>query len=148
MNSFDFIILQKSGFGLFQKYAEKKGHNGAIILAYPDSNQKKEVFNEFYASPFRTGRLGNRFDGCFAVELTEYVENPESKCLYDLAAYIRENANMTFVLFAVTDGSDSVNRLASSMDRLIGCRIGVMNSDGIVWQTEESTKKPTKVFGY
>jgi len=144
MNNFDFIILQKSGFELFQKYTERKGKE-VISLAYPDSGQNKEAFDEFFASPCRKGRLGVRFTGCFAIELTDYVENPEDKHLSELAAYIRENPDMVFVLFSATDGSESVNRLASHMDKLIGCHIGEMDSEGVTWQT--STKQ-TRSFGY
>jgi hypothetical protein len=140
----EFIILQRSGFEEFLNFINRKSKD-VIKLAYPDSKQNKEVFDEFFASPSRKGRLGARFAGCFAVELTDYVENPDDKHLSDLAAYIRENKEIAFVLFSATDGSGSAEKLAAQMDKLVGCRIGDMNSEGIVWQT---SRKQSRRFGY
>lgn len=85
------ISLQRSGHEGFLNFIKRKGKD-VISLSYPDSRQNKEFFDEFFASPYRKGRLGARFSGCFAVELTDYVENPNDKHLSGLAAYIQDRA--------------------------------------------------------
>ena len=78
---------------------------------------ENDDFDGFFASPDNVNRLSEGYYGCFAVDLTDYVNTPESRRLSELFEYMKERREITFVLFASDDESGAAVAFAESVKR-------------------------------
>jgi len=156
----EFIILCEEGFEFFEAHLREKesmlsgpsigrkraDQRNLLVLSYPGPKEENEDFNKFFSSPDNLNPFCNSYCGVFAVELTDYVDCPESPRLAELFGFIRDRKEMTFVLFAMEDGADGVSKLADRVSRKTGCKVASSTERGLEWKNRHESRN--KTFGY
>ncbi len=156
----EFIVLTEGGLGVFEAFLHEKeekisgsfpvkgrsDQRNLLVLCYPGPKQENDDFNKFFSSPDNLNSFSNSYRGVFAVELTDYVNEPDNPRLSDLFAFMRERKEITFILFAVDDGSGSVARLSEKVSRRTDCRVVFATERGLECKNSHNGK--TKSFGY
>ena len=156
----EFIVVTEGGLESFEahlhkiesdlaestKHPHRLGDRNLLMLCYPHPNMENDDFDGFFASPDNVNRLSEGYYGCFAVDLTDYVNTPESRRLSELFEYMKERREITFVLFASDDESGAAVAFAESVKRRTGCKVSYATEKGI--ERKESSSFTDRAFGY
>ncbi len=108
----ELVILPNDGDAGFEEYFYRKAaqvrevkhlfvreEQTALILKYPGPSEQRQEFNRFFDSPEVAAR-NQQFEGCFGIELTDYLRAVSDPKLEDLIRFITRNPPITYVLFA------------------------------------------------
>lgn len=157
----EFLVLAEGGLESFEAHLHEKemlfgsslrgrreDQRNLLVLCYPGPRQESDDFNEFFSSPDNLNPFCNSFCGVFAVELTDYVNDPENPKLAELFGFMRERKEMSFILFAVDDGSGAAVRLAEKTSGRIGCKVALATERGLEWKDGRESRSKSKSFGY
>lgn len=160
MRDNEFIIVTEGGLRSFEAHLHeiesglaetadrphRLGEKNLLMLCFPHPGMENEEFSCFFASPDNINHLCGGYSGCFAVDLSDYVNHPESRRLSELLNYMRERKEITFVLFAADDGSSGIAKLSESMRIRSGCKVGFATENGIEWKCGPACA--CRAFGY
>ena len=81
-----------------------------LTLAYPDPSAPEGVFNLFFESPSVVAK-NERFRGCFAIDVTEYLGKTDNVHFRTLLNYIGTNTDIVFVLIVCTENEQQIKEI-------------------------------------
>ena len=137
----ELIVLPPDGDAGFEAYFERKAkqiyrfrhlltrreEQTRLILRYPTAPARfpvnvENAFNRFFNSPDMVA--GNQpFEGCFGIDLTDYLHKTADPELDRLIAYIRSQPDVTFVLFVYASDEREALPLMGMLDQYFPLRL-------------------------
>lgn len=125
----EFVILPPDGDSGFEEYFLYKARRSRVkkhlvlreeqtrlILKYPSPMAGDAVFNRFFDSPAVVA-ANQEFEGCFGIDLTEYLNRTSDPRLDQLIQFIRRHPAVTYVLFVYTQDLRKGTSLLGALDR-------------------------------
>lgn len=118
----EFVILPKYGDVGFYEYYKYKAelirkkkrlfcpeNQTELMLAYPPSDSTEAyIFERFFESPFVVA-CNHDFEGCFAIDISNYINKLEDAHFLQLLTYMHENNNTVYLLFVYTDNKNEID---------------------------------------
>ncbi len=120
----ELVVLPKSGDVGFEEYFDHKtrevmkakkiysrqAYNG-LMLSYPGPDAKEPyVFERFFESP-NVVACNHSFEGCFAIDISEYIGKTSEAGFEKLIAYMHDNPDMVFLLFMYSDSKSEIRQM-------------------------------------
>ena len=99
---FEEYLDEKTKYFISGMNAWGKLESHKLVLRYPDIKSPAEEFDWFYASE-EIASGGGEFVGCFAIDVTDYLNKPEHTRFLELLSYIQRRKNVHFLLMVFTE---------------------------------------------
>lgn len=107
-----------------KKLSFKKSSEDKLMLSYPLSDDKfadEKIFDMFFESANIVS--GNHeFEGCFAIDITNYINKTNDPHFYKLLSYIYNNPNIVFLLFMYSDNVNDCENMYNFITQYIDIR--------------------------
>lgn len=94
---------------------------GKLMLAYPAPDASEEVFAMFFESPYVVAD-NHEFDGCFAIDITDYINKTEDTHFFQLISYMYNNPEIVFLLFIRSDNINECENMYNFLTQYIDVR--------------------------
>lgn len=112
----ELVVLPQDGEAGFEEYFQYKVRTvidakhifsplaqNHLMLSYPAPDcSEPYAFPQFFESPYIVAR-NHDFEGCFAIDISAYINKQHDRHFSDLISYMRNNPATTFVLFMYSD---------------------------------------------
>lgn len=120
----DFLVLPPQGDVGFEEYVDYKAdrimeakkffspkEEHMLMLAYPGpGTERPSDFDYFFESPSVVAK-NSEFDGCFVIDVTDYLGCTEHERFMDLMAYINAHTEIVFILLVYSANEAEINRM-------------------------------------
>ncbi len=102
------VIKEKKIFASFEK--ENK-----LMLEYPEPDcNEPNVIERFFESPFIVAK-NHTFEGVFAIDISNYINDLEHDRFQNLLAYIKANPLPVYLLMLYSDDENVINRVYTKL---------------------------------
>lgn len=116
----EFYIVHSSREKDFEQFLSEK-HN-TLSLKYPGPSEVSDsAFMQFFESPFRVERRKCSYQGVLAVDVSSYIGFEDSPRLEELATYMSDNPDASYVLYAIVGSVSESVVLARRLGSLTEC---------------------------
>ena len=85
-----------------------------LILRYPGLEAGDRMFSLFFESPNVVAR-NNAFEGCFAIDITEYLHHTDSEAFRSLMSYVIDHEETVFLFFLLSDKPEDCERMFNAI---------------------------------
>ena len=85
-----------------------------LILRYPGPEAGDRIFSLFFESPNVVAR-NNAFEGCFAIDITEYLHHTDSEAFRSLMSYVIDHEETVFLFFLPSDKPEDCERMFNAI---------------------------------
>lgn len=119
----EFVSLPANGEVGFEEYFELKSEMvyerkclfspreyNKLILRYPGPDANDQIFSLFFESPNVVAH-NNAFEGCFAIDITEYKKNADSEAFKLLMSFVLDHPETVFLFFMHSDKGEECERM-------------------------------------
>lgn len=85
-----------------------------LILKYPGPEARDQVFSLFFESPSVVAH-NNAFEGCFAIDITEYQKYTDSESFKSLMSFVLDHKETVFLFFMYSDKDEDCERMHNAL---------------------------------
>lgn len=107
-------ILHKTGLIRKKKNVFSPLEQNVLMLSYPDKGSLSGVFERFYESPAVVAE-NHVFEGCFAIDITSYINHTDCPEFQRLLSYIDMNPSAVYVLMVCCDNVKECDNLYKAL---------------------------------
>ena len=108
---FEEYLNAKTALIIKRKSIQSSVEDNQLRLCYPHGDGDKQALEiELFFSSAVLKSRGGDFEGCFAIDMTDYLSDTENRDFKRLMSYIRANRNIYFVLMLFSENQAEVRK--------------------------------------